>query len=223
MPSMMKKEISEKIKQLILLSFENNSFDSIRYSRFFTENGSEGTSYSVKNGVETGLKPHGELSEILTIYFKSVKDNIWERFNKFLFEVYADGSYTASYLWDEELIKTQQLKTSRVIPQMVNDQMISWLWEIGYKTKWKNAIFSFFIKNQEVIFEGFFVDKGIQKTIPEVPPQCIKDIIFTDYQMTNYGLLKDVWGKPWNKLVIRCPHNDLNLDKDVDYILEENA
>lgn len=223
---MNKEEVNQFVKKELLAILQGKEYEKTMFLAEFSYsmNGSfKGGGGAIKLGIEIGVDISNELMDIVVDYFKSVKDNILERFNKFLFEVYADGTYTASYLWDEELIKTQQLKTSRVIPQMVNDQMISWLWEIGYKNKWKEAIFSFSIKNQEVVFEGFFVDKNVQKIIPETPPQQIKDIIFTDYQMTNHGLLKDVWAKPWNKLVIRCPHNDLNLDKDVDYILVENA
>ena len=41
------------------------------------------------------------------------------------------------------------------------------------------------------------------------------------YELTNNGILKDVW-KPWNKIVIQIPPNGyLDEKEDVDYYLDD--
>jgi hypothetical protein len=76
------------------------------------------------------------------------------------------------------------------------------------------------VVNEEVIFRGTISNQKVNNILIEYElPKFVADGILEHHKETNTGELKEHY-KPWNKLIIRCPHNDIDLDKDVEYILE---
>ncbi len=225
---MNKKEV-EKLFQLDLLEYTNDKTLSnisflAEFSYYLTGSWSGGAG-ALKQSVEIGLSSSREAKNALKEYFKQVKDTS-DKFNRFIFELYTDGTYKAEYLWDEKLIKKQRLETFVIIPQWLNDKMISLLWELGYGETWTTGFFKFKIQNGEVLFSGYVEDNGIKKNIKEDILQklsyCgVKDTLLENYELTNSGEIKELWNKSWNTLIINCPHNDLDLKKDVEYLWEE--
>lgn len=152
-------------------------------------------------------------------FYKSVIHDPKLQFNKVSFIISADGVYTASYVWDEKVVKDQIAQSAYVMPQWINRHILSLLNEAGYpdeESYWQHGVFTFSVVKNEL--KSNIVLYNSDKAIPAAItiPNYIKDGILEHYKITHEGLLKNDW-EPWNQLEIRCPHNDIYLEKDVTY------
>jgi hypothetical protein len=167
------------------------------------------------------LKIDQAISEQIDAVYTSKKDSLTERFNKITYKIYVNGNIESEYIWDAEFYLKDQLAVIRVFPQWLNERMIMLMFESIYKKKkWDSAIFEFKVVDDEVIFKGTVSNKKTNNIFIEYElPKFVADGILEHHKETNIGELKEHY-KPWNKLIIRCPHNDIDLDKDVEYVIE---
>jgi hypothetical protein len=133
--------------------------------------------------------------------------------------------------------KLQLLSSADVFPQWVNERIMSLIYETEfpngpterdddgdslYVSTWDRGVFTFRI-NKGKIDSDILLCKGENERRIEVPlPGYFIKAMFEHHEITNTGILKDNW-KPWNKLAIHSPHNDLPysaMDNHVFYSLE---
>ena len=104
---------------------------------------------------------------------------------------------------------------------LVNHQLA---YKQKFKRKFKRIVITYWIKDGLPHFELYSINKKSQKLPIELDDEYIKntnEILKKHYELTNNGILKDVW-KPWNKIIIRIPTNGyLDEKEDVDYYLDD--
>jgi hypothetical protein len=215
---------------------EDSTLSNISFSAFFSVSmtGSwSGGAGAIKNGISIGLDSPDNAEDALKKYFKQIKDTP-ERFNKFRFELQTDGNYRAEYLWDEEYILQQHLWTVNQMPEWFFDKLTQRLEYWGYGNDWQTGQIVVKVRENEVFCEAYIVENEQKITVTqdiviEFEDYEFRSDILGNYQMTNFGILKDLWQKGrWNTFVIHCPQKDnktgirfLNEERDIEYIWEQ--
>ena len=225
-------EIEKQFTIAVLAGFEQIEWDEYIYNAFYMYPGSsrkmELTLLHKNNELPIGLLISGfELISInkainpIDDYYLESQGSDSTRFNRITYRIFSDGRIESKYFWDGEYYLDNLFSRTRVFPQMLNERMLMLMFEGQFRKKrWDSASFEFTIADGQVHFKGTASNKRF-KEIPVELTLASSDVenIIEHHQKTNEGELKDRW-KPWNKLVIRSPHNDIDLDKDVDYLLE---
>lgn len=232
----MKDIINNIVKLDLMQGLSSQNLEKVIFEYEFSHSmdgsGNCGTTGYTKN--ETVFVPYSdELYNKVHEYFLQVKDTP-ERFNKFIFELYADGTYKAEYLWDGEYILQQHLRTANIMPEWFFEKLTQRMEYWGYGDDWQTGQIVVWVKDNDVFCETYIIENGqkilvTQDIVTEFENYEFKSDILSYYEMTNFGILKDVWQRgKWNKFIIRCPEKDLktgmrflDLDKDVEYIWEE--
>ena len=93
-----------------------------------------------------------------------------------------------------------------------------------FKRKFERIIWILWIKDELPYFDLYSINKKNQKFQIDLfeyyEDLCNKDLL-EHYEVTNNGILKDVW-KPWNKIVISIPPNGyLNENEYIAYYLDD--
>jgi hypothetical protein len=223
--------INLEIKKAILSFNELTEINWSKISITFNISLSGGGLGGVWNWYDDENNPHhfkdfeftllGVLWKILREPHNRDKENFEERFNTVNIMLHRTGQYEVNYNWDTELIIKQSQALADVTPMWLNDRMISLLFNEGYgdETNWNKGEFTFVIKSNQVEFQGVLYKNGEKiKSIKSPLNQTIIEGILDHWKLTNEGSLKNIW-KPWNKLTIISPHNDIDLDEDIEYQL----
>jgi hypothetical protein len=223
--------MDNKIKNLLLRAVENLDWKKIKFSTKISDSGSSRPAMFIED-YEGEIRPFRpspknlifDIDDIATTNFNTYKTDPSTRFNKVEFEVYRDGSYTANYYWDEAEDKAQKLKTAEVFPHWLNDRMISLLFSAGYgdEESWQNGVFRFTVMPPDVNVKIKLYNQEVASEAFVTLPQFIIEDIISHYEITNNGLLSDTWQK-WNIIILKSPHNTLDLEKDVEYRLEDSV
>ncbi|MET3126469.1 hypothetical protein ABID42_001571 [Arcicella rosea] len=225
-------EIEQQITIATLTVFEQVKWDEYIYNAYYMY---PGISKKMKLTLlyENNELPIGHLissAELFKIddaidpiddYYLESQGSDSTRFNRITYRIFSDGKIESKYFWDGEYYLDNLFSRTRVFPQMLNERMLMLMFEGQFRKKrWDSAIFEFNIADGQVNFKGTASNKRF-KEIPVEITLASSDVenIIEHHQKTNEGELKDRW-KPWNKLVLRSPHNDIDFDKDVDYLLE---
>jgi len=225
-------EIEKQFTIAVLAGFEQIEWDEYIYNAFYMYPGSsrkmELTLLHKNNELPIGLLISGfELISInkainpIDDYYLESQGSDSTRFNRITYRIFSDGRIESKYFWDTEFYIEDLLSTARNTAQWLNDRMLMLMFEGQFRKKrWDSAIFEFTVADGQVNFKGTASNKRY-KNIPIdlVLPTHVCESIVYHHEVTNEGELKGRW-KAWNKLVIRSPHNDIDLDKDVDYLLE---
>lgn len=188
----------------------------------YTESGSsttEGNYLDEVGNIHVGLIASSK--KLLREYQNQTKIDPVHRFNKVEFEVFKDGTYKASYVWDEaEFLKDKQ-STAEVFPLWLNDRFHQFLFEAGYgdDLDWQNGTCIVKIIENQVKISITLYNKGKAfEAAVTFPAPVIEGILF-HHQITNQGLLSGTWPK-WNTLIIHTNQSSIDLDKDVEYRFE---
>ncbi|MBB6005708.1 hypothetical protein [Arcicella rosea] len=224
-------EIETQFVEAVFKVYDGIDWDTFNYDIYymFPGTGSKINSILLKNnhGVST---PNISLLERMEIddmifqiddYYLESQGSDSTRFNRITYRIFSDGRIESKYFWDTEFYIEDLLSTARNTAQWLNDRMLMLMFEGQFRKKrWDSAIFEFTVADGQVNFKGTASNKRY-KSIPIdlVLPTHVCESIVYHHEVTNEGELKGRW-KAWNKLVIRSPHNDIDLDKDVDYLLE---
>lgn len=218
-------DLNDKIKNLLYDSIKNQDW---QYAKFITTISNSGSSQPMillfdENGNSQRFRANEliDINNLAKTNFFSYKDDIEKRFNKVEFEIYQDNTYKANFYWDDAEVKKQKSQWAFVLPQWVNDRLISLLFSAGYGEidSWQKGVFTFQIKDKQLSFEGIIFNKEESTKVHVSLPDYLIEGILEHYEITNEGLLADEWSK-WNTIIIRSPHNSLDLNKDVEYSLE---
>ena len=174
------------------------------------------------------------------LFLEKVND-INKRFNRLQVKIFPDGTYKEKYYWDEEKEKEDKLTAAKYFYQWTNDTMMNRIFDyekennlltpnydeegdlIDYQESWDNGVFTFTIKDNTISHQIILFKNNIERNLPMPLPQYFKEDLLEHYKITN-NELKENW-KPWNKLVIKSPHNSIPYDEWEDYVtysLEEN-
>lgn len=212
---------SDKLVQIILNSITSNNWNGINVIFSFTQSGSIGWEAILDNN-PIYLDPF-DLSPALKGFraaFNQVKEDSALHFNKITLSIKSDRSYHITSWWDDEEVKKDKLAWSNVLPQWLNDRLLSVIYQAGYddKINWQRGEFTFTIQQSKLNFDGIIYDGQTPVPIDIRLPNFVVEGVLDHYQITNEGILKDQW-QPWNQLIIRSPNNSLDLDKDVTYRL----
>ena len=146
------------------------------------------------------------------------------------FEINLDGSYTSRYWFDEERLYEEEYNGALRNAKDFNHAMANYLinHQLSYlqkfKRKFERIVWIFWVENELPFYELYSINKKNQKIHIELEKKydkTVKELILGHYEVTNNGILKDVW-KPWSKIVIRIPPNGyLDEKEDIDYYLDD--
>jgi hypothetical protein len=168
----------------------------------------------------------GDLIQKTLLYFRS-EGKIYSDVE---FEINPDRSYTSRYWFDEARLYKEEydsaMLTAKDFPHaeansLVNHQLA---YKQKFKRKFERIVLTYWIENELPHFELYSINKKNQKLPIELDDEYIKntnDILKKHYEVTNNGILKDVW-KPWNKIILSIPPNGyLNENEDIEYYLDD--
>lgn len=232
----MERDLYLKFIELI----KDEPWDKAVFATTISDDGSSRPSISLyKNNVEkrfTTMKMF-DIDDVVSRSFQETKNNPGKRFNTFQIEVSSDGNSQINYKWEDEEHRKDQFDSAQVFPQWINERCITYIYENEfpngpterdddgdhlYVSTWDHGVFTFKIKSK-VIESDIVLFKGTtpRKIILDLP-DYFEEALLNHYEITNNGILKDNW-TPWNKLVIKSPHNTLpygERDKHVFYSIE---
>jgi len=222
----MEQNVLIEIKEIIVNSLNSVEWDKTVFKNTFTESGSSSPDLQVFN--VNGERIYFDFEKIFKVnsyfrnYFNSTQRNLEQRFNKVEFEINRDGYYKANYYWDEAEAKDQKLKTAEVFPIWLHERFLQFLFEAGYgdNNNWQKGVFKIHInKERSVNVETTLYNKDIAFGADPKFPKQVYDAILHHYEITNHGLLSDVF-KKWDTLIIHSRYTSVDLEKDVEYHLE---
>ncbi|TDT46997.1 hypothetical protein CLV90_1064 [Maribacter spongiicola] len=176
------------------------------------------------------LRPH--LKEIID-RFTDTK-NTDTQFNQVVLSIDKDFNLKTDYLFNQEFIQVQKINNSKVFYQWLNETMMNRIFEFEkennllkpvyddhgefdyYESSYDNGVFSFLIKENKVSHNLELIKNGASRDLNMPLPDYVNNGILEHHQITNTELKKE-W-KPWNKLTIKSPHNDIPFDKCREYV-----
>jgi hypothetical protein len=146
--------------------------------------------------------------------------------NTVTFEVEPNGKYECKFWNNSEKVKADELIVAKDFPHAMANHLVNhYLFAtVKFKRKFERIIWTFWIKNGIPYFELYSINKKNQKFQIELlkyyEESCEKALL-EHYEVTQYGILKDVW-KPWNKIILSIPPNGyLNENEDIEYYLDD--
>jgi hypothetical protein len=237
-------DLITKEKEIVaLLLYENtikNSDKRIRYwtdvSRNYLENKIFNKTVYFIDEIHSAKNPFSisyPLAEIIGNLLQEIIVNYLPKDKKYSdveFEINPDGSYTSHYWFDEVRLYKEEYDTAMLVAKdfphaeansLVNHQLA---YKQKFKRKFERIVLTYWIENELPHFELYSTNKKNQKLPIELDDEYIKntnDILKKHYEVTNNGILKDVW-KPWNKIILSIPPNGyLNENEDIEYYLDD--
>jgi hypothetical protein len=170
-----------------------------------------------------------ELGDLLQALFLNYAEE-GKVFSDVEFEINSDESYTSRYWFDEERLYREEYEGALRNAKDFNHAMASYLinHQLSYlqifKRKFERIIWTFGVENGVSYYELYSINKKNQKLpieLEEKYDKTVKELILEHYEVTQNGILKDVW-KPYNKIVISIPPNGyLNENEDIAYYLDD--
>ena len=183
------------------------------------------------------LRPH--LKEIIDRFTKTKNTEI--QFNQVVLFIDKDLNLKTDYLFNKNFNQIQKLNNSKVFYQWLNETMMNRIFEYEkenelltpvhdddgkfdyYESSYDNGVFSFLVKENQVSYNFELIKNGVSRDLNMPLPNYVNNGILEHHRVTNIELNKE-W-KPWNKLEIKSPHNDIPYDKWNEYVtysLEKN-
>jgi hypothetical protein len=222
-------DIENKIAETVSDVYSKFTWDTYVREFYFYYPGISGSSTSLLSKdsvmIPTGRVPFREVLKIsnkveeLNDFYLQSQLSEDTRFNRITLKITSDLKIESKYFWDQEYYLKDKLQGVRVFPQWLNDRMLILMFEKFYKNKkWDSAIFEFQVFQGTVIFKAV-VSEGQSNNIKiEKPlPKFESESILLHHKSMNEGELKD-YCKQWNTLIIKSPNNDIDLDRDVEYL-----
>jgi hypothetical protein len=223
-------EIENRIKDVILSDeklLQPNKI--ICYEAKYKGNAST-TSIYYKDDVEKKeLELELELLVLITgIYKEEYSNQLSTQFlwNTVIIEINMDGTYKSQYLYDVEKVKADELITAQDFSASLANHLVNhYLFvNVKFKRKFERIIWIFWVEKGLPYFELYSINKRNQKLPIELDDEYsdyAKKTLLHHYEVTQNGILKDVW-KPWNKIIISIPPNGyLNENEDIVYYLDD--
>lgn len=158
------------------------------------------------------------------------------------FEINPDGSYTSRYWYDEERLNKQEYDLAMLrandFPHAAATNLVNYhFFDVKFKRKFTRIHWTMEVNNGEAFFEVYSINIKNQQLPIDISvngtqlyliddkslyfEEFWKNQLLKHYQVTNNGILKDVW-KPWNKIIISIPPNGyLNENEDIAYYLDD--
>jgi hypothetical protein len=137
-----------------------------------------------------------------------------------------DGNYQSRYWNDTENILIDTLRVSKDFTHALANHLVNHylLTTVKFKTKFARIIWTLWVENNKANSVLYLVNKKNQKVSIELEEsynESNKNDLLNHYEVTNNGILKDVW-QPWNKIIISIPPDGyLNENEDIEYYLNE--
>jgi hypothetical protein len=225
----MEKEILDLFKSVLT----KVGFDEARFTIEYTESGDASSAgYIIVNGNKTSTPPPKEVRRKIKVYFDEVKETPTNRFNKATLSIRQGEEASIQYAWEDETFKKDKLESAEVFPQWVNERITSLIYETEfpngptekdedgeplYVSTWDGGVFTFNISKGKIDSDILVYKEENERHIEISLPGYFIKAMREHHEITNSGLLKDDW-KPWNKLVIHSPHNDLPSSKMNDHV-----
>lgn len=220
----MMKKFELETQRLFESKINSLEVERAKFVVLYTNSGSSSTSgYIVKNGVEISKPLPGEIKALVKEHYNLSIHNPSRRFNKVDLEITPNKTYSVHYTWEDDQFLKDQADTARVFPHWINERMISIIYafefpngptnldddgEPVYRKTWDRGVFTYKIENDRVACEIELFKGGVSRR-PEIDlPSDFIDALLEHHKITNNGSLKEKW-KPWNKLMIISPNNDL--------------
>lgn len=162
------------------------------------------------------------------------KKNSSNKFNRVKIEINLDGTYSEKYWWDTGKEKQDLLDYADVFYQWVNERMMSMIFEyekdnnlvptqldddgdLEYLSSWDSGIFTFHInKKNELEYKIVLTIDDVDRILEMPLKDYFIEGVLQHHQVTNTEL-SDKW-KPWNKLIIKSPHNSIPYDKVDEFV-----
>lgn len=230
-----KDEIISQFKKYCEQLDVDSAFFEIKYS----DGGSRSTGHIVHGNNKEGKFLPRDIRKKIKAWQKETLLNPELRFNILSLSYDKKSeSVNVQYSWDDEYVEQNIVDRERLFPQWINERMMSIIYEHEfpngptakdvdgdplYESTWDSGTFTFLIsdsKDVEVIVE--LKKDGKSRKMDLTLPEYFTKAMIEHYQITH-GELKHKW-QPWNKMVIKSPHNDLpygHFEKHVFYNFEE--
>lgn len=230
--------MQDEILNLFRAKVNAAEFDEASFIINFKETGgSFSQGFTITNGNRKKALLPFEVQAKIGAYFHEVKTNPLKRFNSVELSIRKNEEPLIKYAWSDEQYIQDKLESAQVFPQWVNERMMALIYESEfpngptekdedgdplYVSTWDRGVFTFSITNGKVD-NDILLYKGENERRMEIHlPGYFTSAMLEHHAITNSGILKDHW-KPWNKLVIQSPHNDLPysaMDNHVFYSFE---
>lgn len=221
---------TEKNKEIVayfISSINNEEWDKIRVMITIHSSGSLGLIFRYYNNLGKEftkvLKTYEWGKKVNYIYelFKEQKENIETRFNRVVFEINYGNTYQVNYYWDEKEDLNQKQKTVEVFPLWLNDSIHQLLFEKGYGgiNNWQKGTIIIKIQSNDVNNKVILNNNDNLFDAKIKLPDWLKKAILLHHETTNNGVLASKYSK-WNTLIIQTNQASIDLEKDIEYSLE---
>lgn len=146
--------------------------------------------------------------------------------NTVILEINMDGTYKSQYSYDVEKVKADELITAQDFSASLANHLVNHYLFVNakFKRKFERIIWTFWIRDGLPYFDLYSINKKNQKLPIELDDEYseyAKKTLLHHYEVTQNGILKDVW-KTWNKIIINIPPNGyLNENEDIEYYLDD--
>jgi hypothetical protein len=213
-------------KKLIAIYDFNTSGSFKFYLHYVLDNGETvKTKLSIRNIVN-------ELQAVVKIFHDKINSN--ERFNNVEFNIVSKDEFEITYKWNEQKEIKEKKDSANIFFQWTNDTMMNRIFDyekendlltanfdedgdlIDYQNSWDNGLFEFTINENKVSHKITLSKNEMKRNLPMPLPEYFITGLLEHHLITNKELT-DEW-KPWNKLVIKSPHNDIPYHKWKDYV-----
>ncbi len=210
-------------------------FDNLSIDGYY-RNGFAGSIPMYKNDslIDVSLDDFMEMYDLLIDdfqkYFSELHSNnnhySLPEWNTVNFEIKSNGEYQSKYWYDAERIKADALRIEKDFPHAMANHLVNhYLFvTVKFKRKFERIIGTFWIKDGLPCFDLYSINKKNQKfqiDLLEYYKDSCKKALSEHYEVTNNGILKDVW-KPWNKIILSIPPNGyLDENEDIAYYLDD--
>ena len=222
-------------------------FDNLSIDGYY-RNGFAGSIPMYKNDslIDVSLDDFMEMYDLLIDdfqkYFSELHSNnnhySLPEWNTVNFEIKSNGEYQSKYWYDEERVISEKLSIEKDFPHAAATNLVNYhFFDTKFKRKFTRIHWTMEVKNGEAFFEVYSISKKNQQLSIDISvngtqlyliddkslyfEEFWKNQLLKHYQVTNNGILKDVW-KPWNKIIISIPPDGyLNENEDIEYYLDD--
>ncbi|MFH6989229.1 hypothetical protein ACHRVW_15925 [Flavobacterium collinsii] len=198
--------------------------------------------YEIVNEEKISFRPRPKeyrlfSDEIYELYISLFQTK--NKFNSVIIDIDLNGTYSEKYFWNSDQEKQDLLDGAEVFFQWVNERMMSMIFEyekdnnllptqldddgdLEYLSSWDSGVFTFHINETNELEHKIVLTKdGVNRRLEMPLEDYFIEGILQHHQVTNTEL-SDKW-KPWNKLIIKSPHNSIpynKVDEFVSYTFE---
>ncbi|PAM95286.1 hypothetical protein B4N84_08410 [Flavobacterium sp. IR1] len=218
--------------------YKEFSYDTLEVKFIFTLGGSYDTytfyfeDDNKREGTLDGRELYIYEREVFKIFNTRLSSK--DQFNVVTFKIKNDGTYSTSYVWENEKAKKNLLDSAEVFYQWVNDRMMSMIFEyekdnnlvptqldsdgdLEYLSSWDSGVFTFHINENNHLEHKVVLKKEGKERFLDLP---LKDYfvegMLDHHEVTNTELSEE-W-KPWNTMILKSLHYDIPYDKRDEFV-----